>query len=467
MKATALLLATALVLLLPAAALAQTYAILAASTITNTGNSVINAGIALSPGTAITGFPPGVFTGPKDVANAAALAAKNAAQATFTAGQAQAGTVIATALDGMTLTAGVYKTAAGTMSLAQSGAATLTFSGSATDTFVMQTASTLTTGAGGVATITLVGGASAANIFWIVGSSATINAGSAGTFVGNVIAQASITVSTGGAVLGTLSALAGAVTLSAATTINVAGPAQQFSSLSYAPTYGILAASTITNTGSSVITGGLALNPGTSITGFPPGVYSGPKDVANAASLAAKNAAQAAYTSAQAQTATVIPAALDGQTLTAGVYRTASGTMSLATSGPATLTFSGSSTDVFIMQTVGTLVTGAGGVATISLVGGAQASNILWVVGSSATINSGSAGTFVGNVIAQASIGCTLGGTVTGSFAALSGAVTLSGPTSINVPGAPSSQTFSSDAAPAVRGVAMLACLAAALLLTA
>jgi len=158
---------------------------------------------------------------------------------------------------------------------------------------------------------------------------------------------------------------------------------------------------------------------------------SGPVNPTEAA--AAQTAAHSAYTSLNGMTATPISATLDGQTLTPGVYST--GAASLAGSGPGTLTFNGAG--VYVIQVASTLVTGAGGTPTMTLSGGATAANIYWVVGSSATINSGFTGTFQGNVIASASITDTLGGTVNGSLIALSGAVTLSAPTLVNAQSAP------------------------------
>lgn len=198
--------------------------------------------------------------------------------------------------------------------------------------------------------------------------------------------------------------------------------------------YAILAGSAITNTGSSVITGNIGISPNgpSSVTGFPPGTFSGVEDAANAAAAQAKTDALAAYTALRAMTATSITANLNGQTLTPGVYTESSGTFNLAQSGNGTLTLNGAGTYVF--NAASTLVTGAGGTPTITLSGGATLSNtnVFWTCGSSATINSGNTGTFVGNVIAQASVTDTLGGTVNGKLMALTGAVTLSAATTIN-----------------------------------
>ena len=200
--------------------------------------------------------------------------------------------------------------------------------------------------------------------------------------------------------------------------------------LGTAGSYAILGASAVSNTGSSVVTGNLGISPGTSVTGFPPGVISGREDIANPLSARAQSDARAAYLAMQAQTATGISSILDGQTLTPGTYVATSGTagtFALATSAPGTLTLNGAG--VYVFQTSTTLTTGAGGIPTITLTGGATAANVYWVVGSSATINSGSAGTFQGTIIALTSVTDTLGGTVNGRLIALNGAVTLSAAT--------------------------------------
>ncbi len=202
--------------------------------------------------------------------------------------------------------------------------------------------------------------------------------------------------------------------------------------LATAASYALLANSTITNVGSSVITGNLGLYPGTSVTGFPPGTVSGVKNIANTAAMQAEVDALAAYTDLSTRSATVIPSALDGQTLTAGVYKFTSGAASLAASGNGTLTFSGSATDIFVVQTASTLTTGAGGTPTIAFTGGALASNVYWAIGSSATLNVSGTGTFEGTLIASASVTVD-GGSVNGSLIALNGAVTISSASAITL----------------------------------
>jgi hypothetical protein len=413
----------------PDLATSADYAILGASAITNTGSTVVTGNLGLYPGTSVTGFPPGTVSGTQDIDDAAAEQAQTDALAAYTAMQSHSATTISPVLDGQTLTAGYYN--AGAAHLATSGPGTLTLNGSATDVFVIQTSSTLTTGAGGTPTIAFTGGALATNLYWAVASSATLNVSGTGTFEGTLIANASVTVD-GGAIAGRIMALTGAITISAATAITAPanGPTPGPTVLGPAGTFAILAASAVTNTGFSALTGNLGIYPGTSITGFPPGTYSGTEDIANAAAAVAQAAASSAYTTLNAETATAIPAILDGQVLTPGVYKEASGTFNLAASGPGTLTLNGAGTYVF--QCSSTLTTGAGGIPTITLENGALAANVYWIVGSSATINSGHVGVFQGNIVAQASITDTSGGTVNGSLIALTGAVTLSAATNIS-----------------------------------
>jgi len=205
--------------------------------------------------------------------------------------------------------------------------------------------------------------------------------------------------------------------------------------LNTAATYGILANSAITNSvGTSVVNGNLGLYPGTSVTGA--FTVHGATNVANAAANQAQLDALAAYTAANSHSSTNLGYnALDGHTVTAGYYTFPAGDVHLAQSGAGNFTISGSATDVFVFQVPSTLTTGAGGVPTITLTGGALSSNVYWIVGSSATINSANAGIFRGTIIANASITDTLGGTVDGRLIALGAAITLSQATTVTVPG--------------------------------
>jgi hypothetical protein len=186
---------------------AATFGVLGASTVTNTGGTNIGGDLGLSPGTSITGFPPGAFTGTEHIADAAAAAAQLAATAAFVAGNALIdATVISGDLGGHTLTSGIYKSAS---TIGITGTLTLDGQNNPNAYWVFQIGSALTTASS--AMVALINGASATNVFWLIGSSATLGTGT--TFVGTLIAQASITANTGTNITGRLLAQTAAVTL--------------------------------------------------------------------------------------------------------------------------------------------------------------------------------------------------------------------------------------------------------------
>ena len=183
------------------------FSVLAGSTVTNTGSTTISGDVGVSPGTAVTGFPPGLAGGAIHKADGAAAQA----QAALTAGYLDAagrsgGTTVAGDLVGQTFTAGVYKS---TSSLAISGDVTLDAQGNSAAVFIFQISSTLTTGSG--SHVVLANGAKACNVFWQVGSSATLGTNS--VFKGNILALTSITITTGVNLEGRALARNGAVTL--------------------------------------------------------------------------------------------------------------------------------------------------------------------------------------------------------------------------------------------------------------
>jgi hypothetical protein len=182
----------------------------------------------------------------------------------------------------------------------------------------------------------------------------------------------------------------------------------------------VVAGSTVTNTGSSTLSGNLDLYPGTAVTGFPPGLIGGTQNIAGPtggpANIAANDVTNAYLQAMAAPTTAVMNTDLGGQSLTPGVYSASSG---LSLTG--TLTLVGDANSVFIFQAVSTLITAPG--SRVVLTGGVQACNIFWQVGSSATI--GTTTSFVGNILALASIAMNTGATLEGRALAQNGAVTL------------------------------------------
>lgn len=185
----------------------ESYSVLAGQTVTNTGTSVLASDLGVSPGTAITGFPPGIVLGTVHAADAPASQAQSDLVVAYDDAAGRAPTAsVAGDLVGQTLPGGVYKS---TGPLAVSGTLTLDAQNDPNTVFVFQVASTLTTAS--ASNISLVNGAQACNVYWQVGSSATL--GTASTFKGSILALTSITATTDATVEGRALARNGAVTL--------------------------------------------------------------------------------------------------------------------------------------------------------------------------------------------------------------------------------------------------------------
>ena len=192
-------------------------------------------------------------------------------------------------------------------------------------------------------------------------------------------------------------------------------------SLGAADGFSILAGTTITNTGPTVINGELGLHPGPAVVGFPPGTVNGAQHVGDTAAQQAKSDLTTAYNDAAGRPASATPPPdIGGRTLTAGVYRTGADP-ALGLTGRVTLDAQGDPNAVFIFQVASTLITATD--SSVSLVNGAQACNVFWQVGSSATLGTRTA--FQGNVMALTSISVSDGARVDGRLLARNGAVTL------------------------------------------
>jgi len=188
---------------------AQSFAILAATTVTNTGMTVIKGDLGVSPGTAVTGFPPGTVIGgtihsddaSATSAQADAFTAYNALAAE-TCGTNLSGSILGTSAGAVTLSPGVY-----CFGSSAQLTGTLTLSGKGV--YVFQVGTTLTTAS--ASSVVLANGATAGDVFWQVGTSTTLGVNT--IFVGSIFANVSDTVTGGSSVAGRIFAITGAVTL--------------------------------------------------------------------------------------------------------------------------------------------------------------------------------------------------------------------------------------------------------------
>jgi hypothetical protein len=185
-----------------------------------------------------------------------------------------------------------------------------------------------------------------------------------------------------------------------------------------AASFSVLGGSTVTNTGPTTMFGDLGLSPGSSVTGAPHVL--GQTHVDDAVAIGAKNALTTAYNDAASRpTNGSAGTDLAGQTFTPGV-RNASSSL-LLSSGSVTLDAQGDPNAVFIFQIGSTLITGSN--TTVQLINGAQACNVFWQVGSSATLGTGTR--FIGTVMASATITANTAATIHGRLLAQTGAVNL------------------------------------------
>lgn len=191
---------------------AANFAVLAGKAVTNTGATVVTGDLGVSPGALVSGFPPGTKSGTTHAADAVAAQAQADLTTAYNDAAARTpATVVPTQLGGTTVTPGLYKSTAGTFQI--TGDLTLDAQGDPDAVFIFQTTSTLT--AATASTVTLTGDAQECNVFWKVGSSASLGMNS--DFTGNILALNSISTSSGATVKGRALARNGIITLNKST----------------------------------------------------------------------------------------------------------------------------------------------------------------------------------------------------------------------------------------------------------
>jgi hypothetical protein len=190
---------------------ACTFGILAATpAVTNLGATHVTGDIGIWPAASITGFPPGTLTGTEHLGDSVAMTAQGDLTAAYnSAAGVTGGAVLPADIGGLTLPAGVYRTTSAQPSLGITGNLTLDGGGDPNAVWIIQVASTLTTAAGNSHVI-LINSANSQNVFWQIGTSATL--GTNTIFAGTIMAQISITGTTGAVLNGRALARTGAIT---------------------------------------------------------------------------------------------------------------------------------------------------------------------------------------------------------------------------------------------------------------
>ena len=197
-------------------------------------------------------------------------------------------------------------------------------------------------------------------------------------------------------------------------------PVMAQTSLGTSQRFGVLGAAAVTNTGPTIINGDLGVSPGSSITGFPPGIVNGTIHQSDAVAAQAQADATTAYNTLAGLACNTVLTGQDlgGLTLTPGVYCFSS---SAQLTGTLMLNAQGNPNAVFVFQIASTLTTASN--SSVQIINGGQPCNVFWQVGSSATLGTNTS--FIGSILANASITLNTNTTLSGRALALTGAVTL------------------------------------------
>jgi hypothetical protein len=382
--------------------------------------TTINSGnIGVSPGNSITGNYK-LKSGSAHNNDAYAKQCASDMKTAYSQASSQTCTkLIASDLGSLTLTSGVYCTPSGKF-IVSAGTVTLDGQGNPYAEWIFQTDTTLVTA--GATSFKLINNARAGNVYWAIGSSVTL--GGASSLVGNILAQVSITFGSGSNIIGRGLAQAAVTFASGSTTdegqqsiglpavyvpassrsmmqSRSAGTPPSTVSLGGCQNSAIQAQTTITFDGkvTTIRSGDIGVSPGTSITGNYK-LQSGSAHSNDAYAQQCTTDMKIAYSHASSQTCThQIGSDLSGLTLISGVYCTPSGKFILS-SGSLTLDALGNPYAEWVFQTDDTLITSPA--TSVVLRNNAQASNVYWAIGTSATVGDNSS--MVGNILAQVSI---------------------------------------------------------------
>ncbi|WP_329468336.1 ice-binding family protein [Streptomyces sp. NBC_01431] len=331
---------------------ADSFAVLAGSATTNTGPSVITGDVGVSPGTSISGYgPPAVVNGTQHSADTVAQDAQTDLITAYNdaAGQPSDGALPPDA-GGLTLVPGVY-TASSTLGL--TGTLTLDAQGNPNAVWVFQIGSGLTTASS--SRVSLINGASPCNVFWKIGSSATL--GTSTAFVGNILAMTSITATTSATIEGRALARNGAVTLD---TNTITRP-QCAAGTTGATTSGTTGATTSGTTGATT-----AGTTGATTSGTTGATTAGTTGATTAGTTGATTSGTTGATTSGTTGATT--AGTTGATTSGTTGATTSGTTGATTSGTTGATTSGT-TGATTSGTTGATTAGTTGATTAGTTG--------------------------------------------------------------------------------------------------
>lgn len=246
---------------------ASTFAVLGGSAVTNTGGTVLTGDLGVSPGSSISGFPPGRVNGTVQSAPVSTAAQGDIGTAYgFASGESCDTNLTGLDLGGITLTPGVY---CFDSSAQLTGVLRLDAQGSSTAQWLFKVTSGLTTASNAAVVLVNGGSTCANNVNWLIGSSATVGSGS--IFLGNIIANTSITLATGANSTGSLYAHTGAVTMDTNKVTTCSGPIPPPPPLSISTTPSPGAPSGATISDSATVSGGLSPTGNVSFKLFGPG----------------------------------------------------------------------------------------------------------------------------------------------------------------------------------------------------